>query len=140
MEEMRRELEPLAIRRASVAEEAAFLERELAFLRAPARKEKALLGGQISLEELAALTPLQKKWGERYPDERAQLLSGTISRQRELEAELKGRIGRIEPLLAVKNNEFQSALSRKNKWLEEARGHDAMCGGGCKSELCPLTN
>lgn len=139
-EELRRELEPLSLRRGSVAAGIEFLERELAFLRASVPGAAPLLGGRFSVEELAALTPLQKKWGERYPDERARLLDGTISRQREQEAELKSRIAGIEPLLASKNNEFQSALSRKNKWLQEAREHDAMCGGGCKNDLCPLTN
>ena len=140
IEEMRRELGPLALRRDNTANEAAFLEREFFFLRSPAPPRNSLLGGRLTLEEFAALTPLQEKWGERYPEERARLLTDTISRMRQQESELKSRIGQIEPQLAAKNNEYQSALSRKNKWLEEAREHDAMCEGGCKASICPLTN
>lgn len=136
---IRKSLIPLEARQSSTSAGIRSLEAEHAHLREEKTeaRAKALLGGKISFEDYFGLHPLHRAWAERYPSERLRKLTEALEKERQLLAEVKGRIEKILPNLSAASSQYQSALAQKNSWLADLRQHDGMCNEGCKNELCP---
>ncbi len=140
LEEYGKNLSHLGKEKGAFLIEQSMLGAELEFLRAPAPVKGGDVIASLSLEDFVRMPLLHRSWRERYPEERAERLSALVDDNAKRESDLSVRIAQIEADWRKVNNEFQSALARKNTWLDEIRSHDAMCSSGCREQLCPSGN
>lgn len=128
----------LRIKNSQLLSEKNLLSAELAFCgNSENQRRSKILGEFPDLEDFFFIHPLQKKWAERYPSERAVKLSTRLNEVKTEELESITKLDRISSNFHDLSAHLEALNSRKSKFLEEAAQHESMWKGGCIDEFCP---
>jgi len=122
----------------SLQSEQAALSSEILFAKqGEAAPSKEIMAGFPSAENFFRLTPLERNWLDRYPQERAQNLISRLQDGKAEIAELSARIQEISSKFDGLNGQYQSLSLQRGNLFTAAQQHATMCNGGCRDQICP---
>ncbi|MGZ3653567.1 MAG: hypothetical protein ACXVB9_20620 [Bdellovibrionota bacterium] len=96
-----------------------------------------IMAGFPPAEIFFRLSPLERNWLDRYPQERAQNLISRLQEGKTEIVELRARIQEISSKFDGLNGQYQSLNAQRANLFAAAQQHANMCDGGCRAQLCP---